>query len=238
MFTYRGALFMSLIAVVEDEQDILEVITYNLEKEGFDVMSSSRGDAALSLIKEKKPDLVVLDIMLPGMDGLEICKELRKDDGFQLMPIIMLTAKTEESDTVLGLGLGANDYVAKPFSPKELIARVKANLRTVKNVASEDSSSVEKVSLHGLTIDRNSHKVIVENDEVKLTASEFRLLFTLAKKPGRVFSREQLLENILTDHAVVVDRNVDVHIRAVRKKLGEHAALIETVRGVGYRFKE
>ncbi|MFT7130372.1 MAG: phosphate regulon transcriptional regulator PhoB [Gammaproteobacteria bacterium] len=224
------------IVVVEDEPDILEVFSYNLKREGFEVATSLEGSSGLKLIQQNMPDLVLLDLMLPGMDGLDICRHLKGDVKTQNIPIIMVTAKGEESDIVLGLGLGADDYITKPFSPKELIARVKAVLRRVE--VSDVSQKRNFIKVGDLEIDISKHKVILEDNEIKMTATEFRLLSYLMSQSGRVFSREQLLNQAFGNDVVVVDRNIDVHIRAIRKKTGENNNYIETIRGVGYRFKD
>ncbi|MFP6806692.1 MAG: response regulator transcription factor [Pseudomonadales bacterium] len=224
------------IVVVEDEPDILELLSYNLKREGFEVLVALDGAKGMSLIQKIRPDLVLLDLMLPGIGGLDICRQLKADSATQQIPIIMVTAKGEESDLVLGLGIGADDYVAKPFSPKELVARVQAVLR--RGARTESSAPGRRVELDGLVIDSSKHKVTLHGSEIKLTATEFRLLHTLASRPGQVFSREQLLNHSFVHDAIVVDRNIDVHIRAIRKKLGEEQPFIETIRGVGYRFKD
>jgi len=236
------------IVVVEDEADILEILTYNLEREGFSVIGADNGTLGLQLIKQHLPDIVLLDLMLPGMDGLEVCQQLRAHPASANIPVIMLTAKNEESDIVLGLGLGADDYVSKPFSPKELIARIKASLRRSQRNAERSANAVNTsstaqlaeshcIEIAGLVIDNDKHKVTYQGEPVKLTATEFRLLHFLAQHPGRVFSREQLMNNAYASDAVVVDRNIDVHVRAIRKKIGEQSQFIETVRGIGYTFK-
>lgn len=224
------------IVVVEDEPDILEVLNYNLRREGYEVHSAFNGTIGLSLVKREKPDLVLLDLMLPGMDGLEICRTLKADEASSDCLIIMVTAKGEESDIVLGLGAGADDYISKPFSPKELVARVQAVLRRGPGI--KHSSVQETVALDDLVIDAGKHKVILDGSEVKLTATEFRLLYFLASNPGRVFSRDQLISKALGDDTVVVDRNIDVHVRGIRKKLDLDPPYIETIRGVGYRFRD
>ncbi|MBQ0799431.1 MAG: response regulator transcription factor [Porticoccaceae bacterium] len=224
------------IVVVEDESDILEVLSYNLRREGFEVSSSLNGVQGLELIQQQLPDLVLLDLMLPGIDGLEICRRLRSNSASQHIPIVMVTAKGEESDVVLGLGIGADDYLVKPFSPKELIARVKAVLRRAS--AGAEAAGEQRVLIDGLDIDTSKYKVALNGEEIKFTATEFRLLHYLASHPGRVFSREQLLDRGFSTDAIVVDRNIDVHIRAIRKKLGDDQNFIETIRGVGYRFKD
>lgn len=225
-----------LITLIEDEPDIQEIIAYNLKREGYQVNAALNGESGLALIKQKKPDLILLDLMLPGMDGLEVCRRLRTEAENQHIPIIMVSAKGEESDVVLGLGLGADDYIAKPFSPKELIARVQAVLRRTQQVP---QALPEEIIQRGeLLIEPGKHKVSLGGKEIPFTASEFKMLATLAAKPGRVFTREQLINHSLGENVVVVDRNIDVHIRAIRKKLGEENAFIETIRGIGYRFKD
>lgn len=224
------------IVIVEDEPDILEVLSYNLKREGYEVLTASDGVAALALIRRETPDLILLDLMLPGMDGIEICGSIKKDPQTQNCLIIMVTAKGEESDIVLGLGVGADDYIAKPFSPRELIARVKAVMR--RGVMVERGETEELIKLGDLSIDTVKYKVQVGEREVKLTASEFKLLHFLASYPGRVFTREQLLSKALGDDVVIVDRNIDVHIRGIRKKLELDPPIIETIRGVGYRMTD
>ena len=228
-----------LIVVVEDETDIQDIITYNLKREGYDVLTASRGDQGLSLIQAKNPDLVILDIMLPGIDGLTICQQLRAAAKTKALPIIILSAKEEESDVVIGLGLRADDYMPKPFSPRELLARVKALLRRATAQESQGQEQGQDQIRHGdLIIDIDRHQASLQGVALKLTATEFKLLMVLASQPGRAFSREQLLNRVVGDAVVVVDRNIDVHIRSVRKKLGVQTGLIETVRGVGYRFAD
>jgi len=228
-----------LIVVVEDETDIQDIITYNLKREGYEVLTASRGDQGLSLIQAKNPDLVILDIMLPGIDGLTICQQLRAAAKTKSLPIIILSAKEEESDVVIGLGLGADDYMPKPFSPRELLARVKALLRRATAQESQGQEQGQDQIRHGdLIIDIDRHQASLQGVALKLTATEFKLLMVLASHPGRAFSREQLLNRVVGDAVVVVDRNIDVHIRSVRKKLGVQTGLIETVRGVGYRFAD
>ncbi|MBL4679491.1 MAG: response regulator [Pseudomonadales bacterium] len=220
------------IVIVEDEPDIQDILRYNLERESFEVSSSFDGAIGLKLIQQKQPDLVLLDLMLPGIDGLEICRALKNDVRTSSIPIIMLTAKGEESDIVLGLGIGADDYVLKPFRPKELIARVKAVLRrnSIKAIRKDI------ILRDFLEIDTKKHKISLDKQEIKVTATEFKLIHKLASSPGQVFSREQLLDCVHGIDVVVVDRNIDVHIRSIRKKIGED--YIETIRGVGYRFKD
>jgi two-component system alkaline phosphatase synthesis response regulator PhoP len=224
------------IVVVEDEPDILEVLSYNLKREGFEVTTALDGARGLELVEKNSPDLVVLDLMRPGIDGLEICQRIKNNKKLSHIPVIMVTAKGEESDVVLGLGIGADDYIAKPFSPRELIARVKAVLRRSQvNDVQDDEGIIE---IEGLVIDAAKFSVSYEGAPIKFTATEFRLLHQLACSPGRVFSREQLLDHAFGSNVVVVDRNIDVHIRAIRKKISEQKQFIETIRGIGYRFME
>jgi DNA-binding response OmpR family regulator len=225
------------IVIIEDEPDIIEVMSYNLKREGFLVSSSRRGDEGLSLVRKQSPALVLLDLMLPGTDGLSVCQQLKADPMTREIPIIMVSAKGEESDVVIGLGLGADDYIAKPFSPRELLARVKAVLR--RSLLQQDQQKEQQKSrlqIDELTIDALRHEVAISGEPIKLTATEFKLLYQLAAQPGRAFSREQLLNRVIGDGVVVVDRNIDVHVRSVRKKLGDYSRMIETIRGVGYRF--
>ena len=223
----------SLIAVIEDERDIQDMIAYNLQREGYEVVTAERGDEGLALVQDKRPDLIILDLMLPGLDGLSVCQSIRFDTTTQEIPIIVLSAKSEEADVVIGLGLGADDYMPKPFSPRELLARVKAVLRRGGN----QQQKAEDTLVHkGLRVDLLRHQVFLNDEELRLTATEFGLLTTLVEQPGRVFSREQLINRVLGETVVVIDRNIDVHIRSVRKKLGADSGLIETVRGVGYRI--
>ena len=224
----------SKIVVIEDEVDILEVINYNLSKEGFDVCSALDGEEGLALIKKEVPDLVLLDLMLPGLDGIEICRKLKTDYSTRSIPIIMVTAKGEESDIVLGLGMGADDYMVKPFRPRELIARIRSVLRRGDFI--EEGEGL--VSRDKLVIDINRHEVKLEGKKIILTAMEFKLLHFLASHPGQVFTRENLLNHVSSDDTFIIDRNIDVHIRSIRKKLNKHRELIETIHRVGYRFRD
>lgn len=221
------------IVVVEDEPDIVDVVSYNLKREGYRVVSVGRGDEGLNVIREQSPNLVILDLMLPGMDGLSICQQMKSDPMVRDIPIIIISAKGEESDVVIGLELGADDYLSKPFSLRELLARVKAVLR--RGPPQEDHGK-ETIVIQNLVVSIPRHEVRVDGEPVNLTATEFKLLCQLASHPGRAFTREQLLNRVVGQGVVVVDRNIDVHIRAVRKKLGDYSHLIETIRGVGYRF--
>ena len=222
------------IVVIEDEVDILEVINYNLSKEGFDVCSALDGEEGLALIKKEVPDLVLLDLMLPGLDGIEICRKLKTDYSTRSIPIIMVTAKGEESDIVLGLGMGADDYMVKPFRPRELMARIRSVLRRGDFI--EEGEGL--VSIDELVIDINRHEVKLEGKKIVLTAMEFKLLHFLASHPGQVFTRENLLNHVSSDDTFIIDRNIDVHIRSIRKKLDKHRELIETIHRVGYRFRD
>jgi len=224
------------ILVIEDEADILEIVEHNLKREGYRIITAADGREGLEAARRGSPDVVLLDLMLPGMDGIEVCRRLKEDDLTRDIPVIMLTAKGEESDVVLGLGVGADDYVAKPFSPRELVARVKAVLR--RGPARRQGDRPERFVHGGLVVDSTRHSVSVDGERREFTATEFRLLDVLGSHPGRVFSRDELLNRVIKGDAIVVDRNIDVHIRSVRKKLGPYRDLIETVRGVGYRFKE
>ena len=236
------------ILVVEDEADICELLQYVLEREGFGVTCVNNGAEALEVARSKAFALAVLDIMLPGMDGLTLCRKLRENQSTRRMPIVMLTARSEESDVVVGLEVGADDYLTKPFSPKELVARIRAVLRRV-NDRGVDAPAPESakpvpvldagiVSLGQVSIDKTRHTVKVRDQSIQLTLAEFKLLALLMSRPGRVFSRDQILEQISGSDVYVIDRNVDVHIRAIRKKFGDDAEFIQTVRGVGYKCWE
>jgi two-component system alkaline phosphatase synthesis response regulator PhoP len=224
------------ILVIEDDPDIQELVKYNLEKEGYEVSCSSTGEDGLKLARLKNPDLIILDLMLPRMDGLDVCREIKADSKTQSVSIIMLTAKGEESDIVIGLELGADDYIKKPFSPKVLLARIKAVLRRKKGVAVSDPTKLIKIQ--NLTIHPGKHEVLVDDEKINLTATEFNLLTLLAGRPGWVFTRQQIIDNVRGDDVIITDRAVDVQIVGLRKKLGESGNFIETVRGVGYRFRE
>ncbi|MFC1570563.1 response regulator [Candidatus Omnitrophota bacterium] len=221
------------ILIVEDERDIAEMIEYNLEKEGYGTVAVRTGEDALSAAKKKSPDLIILDIMLPGMDGFETCKKLKTSEITAQIPIIMLTAKSREADKVAGLEIGADDYMTKPFSPRELLARIKAVLRR-----HEPSLLHKKIEKGMLSIDSVKHKVLVKGKEVSLTHTEFKLLEFMANRPGIVFSRDKLLDGVFGYDSAVYDRTIDAHIKSLRKKLGAARDYIETVRGTGYRFTE
>lgn len=223
------------IFIVEDEEDIFELVRYNLVKDGFKTDGAFSGEEALNSIKKTMPDLVILDLMLPGVDGLEVCKQIKNTQETKHIPVIMLTAKGEESDIVTGLEVGADDYVTKPFSPKVLIARIKAALRKISDEEPEDKSTVK---IEELIIYPGKREVNVEGNPITLTYTEFQVLLLLAKRPGWVFTRYQIVSKVHGDEYDVTDRSVDVLIVGLRKKLGSYGSFIETVRGVGYKFKE
>ncbi len=224
------------ILIVDDEEDIIELIKYNLKTEGYSILTALAGEQAIKIAKQSRPDLMVLDLMLPGMDGFEVTRYLRSHEETQDMPIVILTAKGEESDVITGLELGANDYISKPFSPKVLIARIRSILRRRK----KESETVSiKVRQEGdLVIDRTRHMVTLEGIALELTLSEFELLAFLSDKKGWVFTRGQIVDAIRGENYAVTERSIDVVVVGLRKKLKHYAEMIETVRGVGYRFKE
>jgi DNA-binding response OmpR family regulator len=221
-----------IVAIVDDEADLRELVRASLVREGFRVREHSGGSSFLSSLTREMPDAVVLDIMLPDIDGLEICRRLRVLPQGAALPVIMLTARAAEGDRVLGLELGADDYVTKPFSPKELAARVRAVLRRSRRGASAVPTTQEE----GISVDRDSHTVTVEGRRVDLTPAEFRLLELLVSHPGQVFPRERILDSLWGDEKSVTDRSVDVHIRHLRQKLGREGGRIVNVRGVGYKL--
>jgi len=223
------------IVIIEDEPDIREVLAYNLGRDGFRVTASADGEEGLELVRRESPDLVLLDLMLPGLDGFEVCRQLKTDPVTRAIPIVMVSARGEESDVVLGLGLGADDYITKPFSPRELLARVKAVLR---RGPLKSEGARERIERDGVVIDASRFEVKVGGTPEAFTATEFRLLHFLASHPGRVFTRDHLLSRAIGEDAFVLDRNIDVHVTAIRKKLGQYRGLIETIRGVGYRFRD
>jgi two-component system, OmpR family, alkaline phosphatase synthesis response regulator PhoP len=223
------------ILIVEDEEEIRELVAYNLVKQGYRAICAETGEQGLRLVHSEAPDLIVLDLMLPGVDGLEVCRTLKRDPETAAIPLVMLTAKGEESDIVTGLELGADDYLTKPFSPRVLTARIRAVLR---RKAEEPLNDQEELRIHDLTIHPGRHEVLVDGQSIVLTATEFRVLQVLAQRPGWVFTRYQIANSVHGGDYIVTDRSVDVQIVGLRKKLGEAAAYIETIRGVGYRFKE
>jgi len=223
-----------LIAVIEDEPDILQLISLYLQKEGFRVEEFLKAGDFLKFLERQKPDLAVLDLMLPDMDGLEVCKYMKRKEELSSIPIIILTAKSEEIDKVLGLELGADDYVTKPFSPKEFVARVKAVLRRQRV-----QESTRKILIgDSLVIDLEKYEVTLAGQKVDLTTTEFKILELLSSKPGRVFTRDQILNYLWGEEKIVLDRTIDVHIRNLRGKLGKAAHFIKNIRGVGYKAEE
>jgi two-component system phosphate regulon response regulator PhoB len=221
------------ILVIEDEPDIAEVLQYNLEKEGFDVETARRGDTGFDAVRRDNPDLILLDLMLPGIDGLELTRMLKRDPLTSRLPIVMLTARGEEVDRIVGLELGADDYISKPFSPREVVLRVKAVLRRFQ----QEESAVERIEVGGIELDLSGHQLRVRGKEVPLTATEFRLLRLLLERSGRVQTRGQLLSDVWGYAEDIDSRTVDTHIRRLRRKLGPEAERIETVIGVGYRLR-
>ncbi|PLY02440.1 MAG: DNA-binding response regulator [Desulfuromonas sp.] len=224
------------ILVIEDEEDILALIHYNLGKEGFLVSTATSGESGLELARHEKPHLVVLDLMLPGMSGLEVCSKLKQGSATAEIPVIMLTARGEESDVVAGLETGADDYITKPFSHKVLAARVRTVLKRVG--AQRDEEPEAPIQIRDLVIHPGRNEVLVDGQNVDLTFTEFQVLKLLASRPGWVFSRNQIMDMVRGDDYAVTERAVDVQIVGLRKKLGERGHYIETVRGVGYRFKD
>lgn len=222
------------ILVIEDDEDIRELEVFNLKQEGWKVLEAESAEDGVELLKKSLPDIILLDLMLPGMSGLDFCRQLKQSSDYQSIPIIMVSAKGEEADIVTGLELGADDYVVKPFRPRELIARVRAVLRRKNDRVPLDS---EVISVAGLEIHPGRHEVRYQSKNIDLTFTEFRILQILAQRPGWVFTRYQLVDLIRGDDYPVTDRSVDVQIVGLRKKLGKADKFIETVRGVGYRFK-
>lgn len=224
------------ILIIEDERALVEVLCVNLEREGFDVLVATDGQDGLRQAQLKLPDLIVLDLMLPVKPGLEVCRELRTGTRTREIPIIMVTAKAEESDQLVGFAMGADDYVTKPYSIKVLVQRIKKELR--KRQAQDEPTAGAVIESQGVTIDRHSHRALYRGEELPLTPTEFRLLEVLVRQTGRAFTRFELMDAAIGEDAVVLERTIDVHIKSLRKKLGDAADLIETVRGVGYRFHE
>lgn len=222
------------VLIIEDDRPIAEVLTYNLKNAGYEVFVATDGQDGLNQAQLKSPDVVVLDLMLPVIDGQEVCKRLRADPATRDMLIMMLTAKAEETDQLIGFSLGADDYVTKPFSVKVVLERIKALRRR----RAFDPQAEDTVACHGVIVDRLRHRVTIDSQPIPLTVSEFRLLDTLIRQPGRVFQRSELIDAALGDDIMVLERTIDVHIRSLRRKMQGHADLIETVRGVGYRFRD
>jgi DNA-binding response OmpR family regulator len=224
------------ILVVDDEPDLVELIKHHLVREHYEVVTAHDGERALAEARVRLPDLILLDLMLPGIDGLEICRRLRADARTKSIPIVMLTAKSEETDAVVGLMQGADDYVRKPFGMKELLARIAARLRAVRG---DDGSELKKVTRFGeLVIDPVKHEVMLAGEPIVLTMTEFKLLHFLVAHKGRAFTRHELLDAIVGTEAVIIDRNIDVHVATLRKKLKEYGGHIVTIRGLGYKFRE
>lgn len=227
------------LLIVDDEKDIVDLVAYNLEREGYEVLKAYDGEGALRIVRAKSPDLVILDLMLPGIQGVEVCKRLRRDPATSAVPVIMLTAKGGEVDKVLGLEVGADDYLTKPFSVKELVARVKAVLRRTDARLLHEKAEV--FEFKGLRVDPGAHEVTVDGRRIELSATEFKLLSFLIRNRGRVFSRDQILDRVWGDEAFVEPRTVDVHIRRLRARIEPDEnipAYIITVRGVGYKFAD
>ena len=230
---------MSKILIVDDEHDIVELVSYNLEKEGFKTVKAFDGEAALKMVKLQKPDLIILDLMLPKMNGLDVCRAIRRNPETISLPIIMLTAKTDEVDKIIGLENGADDYITKPFSIKELIARVRSILRRLHD--GEKKTGQEEFQYEGLTINYTSCLVKVSGKQVTLSPTEFKLLFFFSRNPGRVYSRNQILDHVLGDDTFITDRAIDVHIGRLRSQIEkdlENPRYILTVRGFGYKFAD
>jgi len=223
------------ILIIEDDPDILEILEYNLANEGFDVVCAVDGERGLREAAAKKPALILLDLMLPGIPGLEVCRRMRSSNGTRDVPIIMVTAKGEEADTVAGLEVGADDYVVKPFRIRELVARVNAVLR---RAAEPPLGETDKLERGRILVDLGRHEVKVDDEPIELTLAEFRLLVALARQPGRVFPRARLVQQITAGGYQISERNVDVHVAALRRKLGDLSDMITTVRGIGYKFRE
>lgn len=223
------------IIVVDDEEDILQLLNFTLTKEGYRVTSFTSGDKVLKAVEKDPPDLVLLDLMLPGIDGMELCRRIKNNPATRPIPVIMLTAKSDETDVVSGLELGAEDYIPKPFSPKVLIARVRTVLR--RGVSEDDAAPGSEIKIHDIVIHEGRREVLVKGKVVDLTYSEFQILTVLAKKPGWVFSRYQIVDEVRGDDYPVTERSIDVQIVGLRKKLGASGKYVETVRGVGYRMK-
>jgi DNA-binding response OmpR family regulator len=224
------------ILVIDDEADIRELLRYNLEQEGFQVYLQGDGEEAFQFLQKNKVDLILLDLMLPSLPGLEFCKRLKKDPELESIPIIMITAKSTETDVIVGLELGADDYITKPFSPKEVVARIRAIFRRMDEKRSTDTP--KELQFQNLHMDLSRHEVKADGREIKLTTTEFKILQCLMSRLGHVFSRDELIEFALGKNISVVDRTIDVHITNLRKKIGDYGAFIESIRAVGYRFKD
>src|SRR5436190_9067641 len=227
--THKGTILVS-----DDEPDLLELVEFNLKKDGYETIVAKNGQSGLDIAKKHLPDLIILDIMMPGLDGLEVCRELRADARTRQIPMIMLTAKSAEADRIVGLELGADDYVTKPFSPRELVARVRALLRRA--ITTQETPTI--IRQGEVLIDLTRHEVTSAGKQVTLTPTEFRILQFIAARPGRVVSRDQIIEAAVGNEMAVFDRTIDVHIAAIRRKLGKAGDRIETIRGFGYKWRE
>jgi two-component system phosphate regulon response regulator PhoB len=224
------------ILVVEDEEDIRELVRYNLQRENFAVLEAGSGEEGLKIVERTTPDLILLDLMLPGKDGLEVCRILKRNDRTASIPVMMMTARGEESDIVTGLELGAEDYIVKPFSPRVLCARAKAVLR--RNAVAPELAPEDVIAIHDMVIHPGRHEVLVKDKPVELTATEFRILHFLARRPGWVFTRYQIVDAVHGEDYPVTERSVDVQVVGLRRKLKRAGNYIETVRGIGYRFRD
>ncbi|HEV8291991.1 MAG TPA: response regulator transcription factor [Tepidisphaeraceae bacterium] len=222
------------ILVIDDEPDLLELVEFNLKKDGYEVIVAKNGQSGLEIAQKHVPDLIVLDLMMPGIDGLEVCRQLRGDSRTKQIPMIMLTAKSAEADRIVGLELGADDYITKPFSPRELVARVRALLRRA--ASTQEAPTV--IRQGEVLIDLTRHEVTSSGRQVTLTPTEFRILHFIAARPGRVLSRDQIIDAAVGNEMAVFDRTIDVHIAAIRRKLGKAGDRIETIRGFGYKWRE
>lgn len=223
------------ICIIEDEEDIREILEIQLKREGYDTVSAETGEQGLRLVREHKPVLVVLDVMLPSMDGFDVCRAMRAEKSMREIPVIMLTARGEEADVVTGLEMGADDYITKPFSPRIVMSRIKSVLRRGRR-SQEDPNGI--LEYGEIVVDQPRHLVKIDGEAVDLTATEYKLLVFLCKRPGWVFTRQQIVDNVRGEDYAVTERSVDVQVVGLRKKLGHQADLIETVRGVGYRARE
>ncbi|HUW71002.1 MAG TPA: response regulator transcription factor [bacterium] len=228
----------AVILVIEDDPDIRELLVYALGKEGYQTLEAASGEAGLKQVKENPPDLVILDIMLPGIDGLEVLRKLKHDQKLRPIPVLIASARGEETDIVAGLELGADDYVTKPFSPRVLVARVRTALRRASEAAAPQSDESPILTIHDFVLDVPRHELMLGGRAIDLSATEFAILEHLARSPGRVFTRTQMIDAIRGHDYPVTDRSIDVQVLGIRKKLGDRADLLETVRGVGYRFRD
>lgn len=228
---------MPKILLVDDEKDIVEFLQYNLESEGFEVIPAYDGEMALSKM-DMNPDLIVLDVTMPKMNGYDVCKQIRMNEEYDKIPIIFLTAKTSEFDELKGFDVGGDDYVKKPISPKMLVARIKSKLKRNTHQGESSAELSSTISIGPLHINKEKFEVKIDGEIIVLPRKEFAILYYLAKKPGKVFPRDRILNDVWGEDIFVIERTVDVHVRKIREKLGKHSNLIETIKGVGYRFKE